>query len=110
MASTPTATRIMTYEEWKLLPEETEGRVHELIDGVHVVSPNPVTFHDLLFARLFRWLDRLIEAGRLGRLFGSKVDVKLADDVVVAPDLFFVRRERFHIISDKAVEGPPDLV
>ena len=109
MVATTTAKR-MTYDEWERLPEETGGQRHELIDGVHIAAPSPVPFHDLLFTRLFRGLDRSVERDRLGRVFGSKVDVKLANDVVVVPDLFFVRRERLGIVGPKAIEGAPDLV
>jgi Uma2 family endonuclease len=50
------------------------------------------------------------EATGLGRAFAAPVDVALDPDTVVQPDLIFVRRERFDILTDANVQGAPDLI
>lgn len=109
MASTPTATRRMTYEEWELLPEETEGRVHELIDGVHVVSPQPILFHDALAVLLTGMFLNAARPDALGRVHAD-AEVKLSPAHVLVPDVLFIRRDRLHIRKRNVIEGPPDIV
>ena len=109
MATAPTATRRMTYEEWERLPEETEGRLHELIDGVHVVSPQPILFHDALAVLLTGLFLNAARPDALGRVHAD-AEVKLSPAHVLVPDVLFVRRERSHILAGKVIEGPPDIV
>ena len=52
----------------------------------------------------------MVRTGNLGRLLAAPVDVKLAEDETVVPDLVFIRHDRLSIIGPKAIEGAPDLI
>lgn len=43
-------------------------------------------------------------------MFTAPIDVLFAEGDYLEPDLVFVRRERRGIISDRGIEGAPDLV
>ena len=47
---------------------------------------------------------------QLGEVFPAPVDVLLSPLTVVQPDLVFVAQGRRDIITERAIEGPPDLV
>lgn len=46
----------------------------------------------------------------LGQLFPGPIDVLFGEGDYLEPDLAFVRGDRAHLVSDRGIEGPPDLV
>ncbi|HEX3784589.1 MAG TPA: Uma2 family endonuclease [Pseudonocardiaceae bacterium] len=51
MTALPWPDHLLTLDEWEALPEETRYRV-ELVEGVLLVSPRPVIFHQWAVTRL----------------------------------------------------------
>jgi Uma2 family endonuclease len=97
-----------TYEDYLLFPDD--GRRHELIGGEHFMTPAPDTKHQIISSNLHRLISHFVHQKRLGRLFSARSDVVLSDTDVVQPDLLFVSAARAHIISEKNIQGVPDLV
>jgi Uma2 family endonuclease len=81
-----------------------DGHRYELIDGVLVVSPAPRIRHQVVVGNLYVLL-RAACPPHLKVLF-APVDVVLADDTVLQPDLLVARREQF---TDTELPGPPLL-
>ena len=100
----------MTLEEWERLPND--GNRYELIDGELYVTPAPRTRHQIVQMRLSGALHAFAEAHELGTVMAAPTDVALepASQTRVEPDILFVTREREHIIEEKLINGPPDLV
>ncbi|MBX2819393.1 MAG: Uma2 family endonuclease, partial [Rhodothermaceae bacterium] len=99
---------LLTYEDYCQIPSD-ENR-YEVIDGALFMSPSPVERHQRIFTHLIIRLGRFAEESGLGRLYGAPFDVILSDHNVVQPDLLFVSKERLSIITEKNVQGAPDLV
>ncbi len=97
----------LTYREYALFPDD--GRRYELMDGDPFVSPAPSTFHQTVSRRLQFALMRLLEEPGLALVFNAPVDVILSDTNVVQPDIVVVRNQRRSIITERAIEGAPDL-
>ena len=91
-------------EDYMALPE---GTPVELIKGELVVSPAPLRPHQVIVGLLF---DLLLDVARAtgGQAYVSPIDVVLAEDTVVQPDVIFVDKGRLGILGDQ-VMGPPDL-
>jgi Uma2 family endonuclease len=98
----------LTYEDYCALPED--GRRYQLIEGDLDVTPAPSTTHQRVSLNLEFILTDHIRRHRLGAILHAPIDVLLAPDTVLQPDIVFVARERLSIITERAVEGPPDLV
>jgi len=99
----------LTYDDYLVFPDD--GRRHEIIDGVHYVSPAPSTRHQEILGYLFwRIMSYLREGSTGGKFFSAPCDVVLSEVDVVQPDLLYVSRERASIVNDKNVRGAPDLV
>src|SRR5215212_5979847 len=81
----------------------------ELIEGEIIVSPAPSLRHQGAARSTFRVLDRLIPDGEL---FFAPVDVYLAPDIVVQPDLVWLSAAKGggKRIGDRYIEGAPALV
>lgn len=95
-----------TVDDYMALP--IEGAGVELIRGEFAVSPSPGSRHQRVLWKLAAALDDYLKRTQAGECLFSPMDVILAEDVVVQPDLLFVRSERRSIISDR-VRGAPDL-
>lgn len=108
----PTAARSnvrLTYDDFLLFPED--GKRHELIDGVHYVTPSPKMSHQELLGRLYLAIGNFLVGRRhLGRVFLSPFDVVLSHYDVVEPDLLFLAGDQQGILTDDNVQGPPALV
>jgi len=88
-----------------------DGQRHELIDGVHYVTPSPRLSHQELVGRLHLAIGNFLATRRhLGRLFVARLDVVLSDYDVVEPDLLFVAGDQQSILTKANVQGPPALV
>ncbi|WP_183095571.1 Uma2 family endonuclease [Nocardioides stalactiti] len=94
--------REFTYADLELMPDD--GRRYEIIDGVLIVSASPDPIHQRVIRKLLLELSPLVPDGV--EPFFAPLDVKLAEDTVLIPDLLLARQEdltrRFH-------EGAPLL-
>ena len=108
MEANPGRTR-WTYSEFARLPSEGGVR-YEVIDGDLVVTPAPALRHQRIVTDLVTLLNTFVRAEGLGAVFSGPVDVLFAEGDYLEPDLVFVARERSHLLSDRGIEGPPDLV
>ena len=97
-----------TYEDYLLFPDD--GKRHELIDGEHYVTPSPNTKHQRLSVKLCTDLENFLRKTSLGMVFSAPCDVVLSDIDVVEPDLLFISTDRKDIITEKNIQGAPDLV
>jgi len=94
--------RPFTVADLETMPDD--GRRYEIIDGVLIVSPSPVPSHqialmNLLVALHAEVLDDL-------RVLPAPLDVVLADDTCVEPDILVARRSDF---GPKNLPAPPLL-
>ena len=100
--------RRLTAREFLRIPED--GKRHELVDGVHYVTPSPNLPHQVLVGRLHLSLGKYLEQKpHVGRIFLGPLDVVLSDRDVVEPDLLFVAAGQTDILTIKNVQGPPAL-
>ena len=108
MHPTPEDTRL-TYDDFLLFPDD--GKRHEIIDGVHFVTPSPNTRHQVLVGRLYFAIESFLrQHPRLGRVFIAPFDVVLTRWDVVEPDVLFLAGDQTDILTDKNVQGAPALV
>ena len=96
-----------TYEDYLLLPEDKR---YEIIGGELALVPSPGFKHQEILGRLHVVLRQFVEKKALGKVCISPPDVVLSKINVVQPDLFFISKERFPVITEKNIQGPPDLV
>jgi Uma2 family endonuclease len=99
----------LTYDDFLLFPDD--GKRHELIDGVHYVTPSPRLRHQDLVGRLhFEFLLCLREHPEAGRVFMAPVDIVMSSHDIVVPDLVFVAGDQTGIMTEANIQGAPALV
>ena len=98
----------LTYEDFVNFPDD--GKRHEIIDGVHYVTPSPATKHQVVTGNLHALIWTHLKQHPIGRIFIAPFDVLLSTFDIVEPDLLYISRERLDILTAKNVQGSPDLV
>jgi Uma2 family endonuclease len=98
----------LTYAEYCQLPDD--GNRHEIIDGVHYMSPAPSTRHQSASRHIQFSLYQQIEEPGLGSVFDAPTDLELSPTDVVQPDIIVVLNEHRNIILPSRLRGKPDLV
>jgi Uma2 family endonuclease len=98
----------LTYEDYVNLPED--GRRYEILDGKLAMTPSPGTRHQIVSGNLATALTLYVKAYDLGTVLHAPIDVILDDTTVVVPDIVFVSKARRHLITERAIEGAPDLI
>jgi Uma2 family endonuclease len=91
-----------TCAERDALPDD--GRRHELLDGVLLMTPSPVTRHQDVVGRLFLLLSTQVP--RWAKVMLAPFDVVLGDRTVLEPDIVVARRSD---VTDKNLPAAPLL-
>jgi Uma2 family endonuclease len=100
--------RKLTYEDYLRFPED--GNRHEILDGEHYMTAAPYPRHQSVVAELTGWIVPFVRQRRLGRFLPAPVDVQLDKHDIVQPDLLFISNSSMMILTEKNVQGAPDLV
>jgi Uma2 family endonuclease len=98
----------LTYDDFVHFPDD--GKRHELIDGEHYVTPSPNRSHQKIVGELFGLIWSYLKRHPAGEIYMAPFDVVFSDFDVVEPDLLFVSSERARVLTEKNVQGAPDLV
>lgn len=100
----------VTYEEFlEWADEETHA---EWVDGQIILMPVTVNRHHDRILSFLRWLFvQVTRLGQVGSVHGEPFQMRLSPlGRGRAPDLFFVRLERAHLVEAHYMDGPADLV
>lgn len=99
----------LTYDDFVRIPDD--GKRHEIIDGVHYVTPAPVRRHQQLLGRLYLAIGGFLEQHpELGQAYLSPLDTVFSPWDVVEPDLLFVAADQLDILTEPNIQGAPALV
>ena len=99
-----------TYRDYLSIPEDPARR-HEIVDGELHVSAAPRIRHQRVVGNLLDALRPLARTHGLGEVLPGPVTVHLQDELVLEPDVVFVRRDRMEIVDPEGgIHGAPDLV
>ncbi len=98
----------LTYSDYQLLPDD--GKRYEIIEGELYMTPAPATRHQLIVGRLTQALMNYLDIHPIGTVLTAPADVLLSETDVVQPDLLFVHNDSQAQITEKNIQGVPDLV
>ena len=92
------------------LPLPGDGLRHEIIDGEHYVTPSPVTRHQRISRNLLHLIQTYLDTHPIGEILAAPFDALLSEFDIVVPDVLYLSRERARFLTEKNLQGPPDLV
>jgi Uma2 family endonuclease len=96
-----------TYDDFCALVREDQKA--DLINGVIYMASPENTDANELFLWLAAVMNLYARRKKLGRVYGSRVALRLAEKHGPEPDIAFVRKEHLHRVKRGGVEGPADL-
>jgi Uma2 family endonuclease len=105
---TATAVGPYTFDDFCALVKD--GDKADLIDGVIYMASPENTDANLLFVWLIGIVDLFVEAIDAGRVFGSRVALRLDMINGPEPDIAFIRKRRLSLVKRGHIAGPADLV
>ena len=97
------------YRDYINLPESEEKR-YELIEGELYMVPSPTTIHQRIVRSLLMILTEFVRTRDLGEVLLAPLDIVLSDEDVLQPDIIFISKNRRGIVTEKNIQGAPDLV
>ncbi|WP_243113639.1 Uma2 family endonuclease [Desulfofundulus salinus] len=87
-----------------------DGRQYELIEGELILTPSPGFLHQHIAAGVGGLLRAYVDKHNMGLVLFAPFDVVLADNLVLQPDVLYLSRERFDLLTENCLKGAPDLV
>ncbi len=99
---------LLTAEDYALLP--SDGKRHEIIEGVHIMTPAPGFLHQNVLRILGMHLNTYLTENNAGIPVFSPIDVILSLYDVVQPDIIVILNENRRIITARNIQGAPDIV
>jgi Uma2 family endonuclease len=104
--------KLLTAEEFRLLPEPPDGSQQELIRGVVVTMPPPGGRHGACCVRISSRLFLHVDANRLGTVVSNDTGfvTDRDPDTVRGPDVSFWSKERLPEVPEGYPTVAPDLV
>jgi Uma2 family endonuclease len=82
----------------------------QVIEGELIMSPSPNTYHQTISRNLCLIIGRFLEKKQVGEVYLAPLDVFLSETNVYQPDVIFIGKGNLARITDRGIEGAPDLV
>jgi Uma2 family endonuclease len=98
---------VTTIDELLALPDD--GLRHELLDGIHVVTPAPAYPHQAVHAGILAYLHSALRGHDGWQVLSSLADIVLGAKTLVQPDLFVIRFDPEHAPTSWVDAGVPVL-
>jgi Uma2 family endonuclease len=99
----------LTCDDLWRIREASDERL-EIIDGELFATPSSTLTHQAISGRLIMAFDQVVDQPRIGVSYFAMLDVRLATDTVVLPDLMIVLKDRYHLLTEWGIDGPPTLL
>jgi Uma2 family endonuclease len=87
-----------------------DGNRYEVIDGELFVTPPPVFAHQFSSVELCGTIWHYLKDHPLGNIVSAPIGLRLDEGTGIQPDLVYVANEHRSIITERGIEGVPDLV
>ena len=107
-----TGTRL-SVEEFIELPDTFDRRKMELDEGELYIMPRPRTGHQFLQSRTLMYVENFLDEfddPPAQVLHDVIVALSLESRILLAPDLVIILQSSSAVVTDRMVEGPPDMV
>ncbi|MDZ7261665.1 MAG: Uma2 family endonuclease [candidate division KSB1 bacterium] len=111
VTSTPTETSkdYLTYEDYLTFPDN-DGIKKEIIEGELFMSPAPSIKHQRILRELSMLFHNFVKQNKVGEIFFAPCDVVFSDINIMQPDIIFISKNNYEILTDLNIQGAPDLI
>jgi Uma2 family endonuclease len=99
---------LFTAEDYRNLPET--GPRYQLVEGDLIMAPSPNRYHQEISRNLEFILCAYLKENPIGKVYHAPFDVYLDEHNVPQPDILFVSKERYGILTPQGAAGAPELI
>jgi Uma2 family endonuclease len=107
LRKTATEGKLVTFDQFYEMVDENVKA--DLLDGQIIRDSAPIPRHALIVTWVGNVINVYAQQFDLGIVFGANTAVRLTKYQGPEPDVFFIRKSRLGIVSEKYIDGPPDL-
>ncbi|MHB1663737.1 MAG: Uma2 family endonuclease [bacterium] len=86
-----------------------EGSPYQLIEGELIMTPAPLTEHQIISKNLELAIYLHVKKNNLGLALNAPIDVYLNNKNAYQPDILFISNKNKDIIKKHGIDGAPDL-
>jgi len=104
----PERLEVYTYEDYINLPDN--GKRYEIINGELYMVPAPTLGHQDTIGEFHLTIGLFLRTNPIGKIYLAPTDIIFSEIDVLQPDLIFVSKEKFDILTGANIQGAPDLV
>jgi len=104
----PERLEVFTYEDYLNLPDN--GKRYEIINGELYMVPAPTLGHQDTIGEFHLTMGLFLRTNPIGKIYLAPTDIIFSEIDVLQPDLIFVSKEKFDILTRENIQGAPDLV
>lgn len=97
-----------TYDDYAAMPDD--GKRYEIVNGVLYMPPSPSWSHQEIVLEISSHLRNHYRATGEGGVFVAPIDVELAPNAVLQPDVVILLKSSQRKLKDRHIVGAPDLV
>jgi len=110
--STTTHAKLLTAEEFFLIPDLKDGSQQELVRGEIVIMPPPGGLHGVTCSKVDRRLGAFVDAAGIGTVACNDTGfiTERNPDSVRGPDISYWSKERLREVPVGYIEAAPDLL
>ncbi len=98
----------LTVEDYRMMPET--GPRYQLIEGELFMAHAPNRYHQDISGNIFFMLRSYLEKHPIGKLYEAPFDVYFDQFNAHQPDILFVSKANYSILTDAGAAGAPDFV
>ena len=98
----------LTVEDYRMMPET--GPRYQLIEGELFMAPAPNRFHQDISGNIYYLLRGYLETHPIGKLYEAPFDVFFDEFNAHQPDIVFISKANYAILTDAGAEGAPDFI
>ena len=109
LAPAKTSRALLTYEDYLTFPD-SDGIKKEIIEGELFMSPAPAIKHQLILKKISRIFDDFVIKKDLGIVLFAPCDVIFSDINIMQPDILFISKDNYRILTELNIKGAPDLL
>jgi Uma2 family endonuclease len=110
--SAVTQKKLLTAEEFFLLPDPEDGSQQELVRGEIITMPPPGGMHGVSCNKAGRWIGNFVEDNDRGHVTSNDTGfiTERDPDSVRGPDIAFWAKERLPVVPVGYIEIAPDML
>jgi Uma2 family endonuclease len=104
--------KLLTAEEFFLLPDPDDGSQQELVRGEIIIMPLPGGMHGVSCGKVGRRIGHFVEENNLGTVASNETGfiTERGPDSVRGPDVAYWSKEKLPVVPVAYIEVPPDLL